>query len=82
MDKFLTTYFEGSEVQCRENCPDSMDLKEEKVIQLKGNCIPKGLISIENLFDRRDSFIRQTEAQEETKSSRYEKVNIGSEKRS
>lgn len=52
---------------------------DPEVIQLEGNVIPRGLVTLEILFDKED---RRKEKVEDTKSSNcsgYEKVNIGSE---
>ncbi|KAH9315939.1 hypothetical protein KI387_024566, partial [Taxus chinensis] len=59
-DNFEQLYFEGSDNFPRESVPfNKEDVKEEEMdqdgcIKLKGNKIPKGLVSLEELFDKHD----------------------------
>lgn len=57
---FASSYFEGSENQCNEFCPDEKGSFREGVVQLKGNRIPKGLVTLESLFDHNDKSVRRT----------------------
>ncbi|KAH9293654.1 hypothetical protein KI387_041146, partial [Taxus chinensis] len=50
---------------------------EEGVIKLKGNKIPKGLVSLEDLFDKHDRFIQEKERQYSQCPTDFEKENIG-----
>lgn len=43
----------------KEFCLDKEKELEEGRVQLKGNKIPKGLASVENLFDRHDRFVNK-----------------------
>lgn len=54
----MKTLFEGSEYECKELCPNK---KKELggIIHLKGNKIPKGVVSLEWLFDRHDGYCRR-----------------------
>ncbi|KAH9292382.1 hypothetical protein KI387_042434, partial [Taxus chinensis] len=42
------------------------------IIQLKGNKIPKGLVSLEEIFDKHDRFIKEKEQAGPANSSDYE----------
>lgn len=60
IDKFLqlaevfsTTFFEGSSSTCDEFSP--VNAMDEGVFQLKGNHIPKGLVSLKIQYDRYDA---------------------------
>ncbi|KAH9303794.1 hypothetical protein KI387_008198, partial [Taxus chinensis] len=58
-DNFNNLFFEGSENPHRESVPKEEKegiegIDEEGVIKLKGNKIPKGLVSLEDLFDKHD----------------------------
>ncbi|KAH9327884.1 hypothetical protein KI387_044376, partial [Taxus chinensis] len=46
---------------CRESVTDQKDESEgnDDICQLKGNKIPKGLVSLERLFDRHDHFVKK-----------------------
>ncbi|KAH9329220.1 hypothetical protein KI387_001328, partial [Taxus chinensis] len=72
-----------SETLPREYVPSNEDdIKEEMdqdgCIRLRGNKIPKGLVSLEDLFDKHDRYIRSKASQGTHQSVEYEKVNIGS----
>lgn len=53
-----------------------MELGAEK---LKGNKIPRHLISLEKLFDRHDAYIIRDRAREGGTSGEFEGMNIGTE---
>lgn len=82
IDKFLllvevlsTTFFEGSSSTRDEFCPNGVI--DEGIFQLKGNHIPKGLVSLESQFDRYDALKSPSPPQGDINQSDYEKVNIG-----
>ncbi|KAH9306474.1 hypothetical protein KI387_010878, partial [Taxus chinensis] len=47
--------------KCRESVTDQDNESEgnDGICQLKGNKIPKGLVSLERLFDRHDHFVKK-----------------------
>ncbi|KAH9295655.1 hypothetical protein KI387_039243, partial [Taxus chinensis] len=47
-------------------------------IQLKGNKIPKGLVSLEGFFDKHDRFIQNKRQVEGASSSEVDLINLGS----
>ncbi|KAH9308976.1 hypothetical protein KI387_036887, partial [Taxus chinensis] len=46
------------------------------IIQLKGNKIPKGLVSLEEIFDKHDNFIKEKEHEGITNYVDYEKIDF------
>ncbi|KAH9310508.1 hypothetical protein KI387_025543, partial [Taxus chinensis] len=52
-------------------------IDEDGVIKLKGNKIPKGLVSLEDLFDKHDRFIQEKEKQSSRCPSDFDQENIG-----
>jgi len=78
-EMFLGTYFEGSETECKEFSPDPGINPRDDMIQLKGNKIPKGLVSLEHLFSRRDEYVKGKLSCVPDKAEDYEKINIGDE---
>ncbi|KAH9296368.1 hypothetical protein KI387_039956, partial [Taxus chinensis] len=50
---------------------------DEGVIKLKGNKIPKGLVSLEDLFDKHDRFIQEKSKQSSQCLADFDKENIG-----
>lgn len=54
-ETFGNKFFEGSSSKCHEICPKEISNKDTKMLQLKGNKILKGLVTLETLFDRKDS---------------------------
>ncbi|KAH9314313.1 hypothetical protein KI387_022940, partial [Taxus chinensis] len=81
-ENFDHLYFEGSDNLPRE-CVSSNEegVKEETdqdgCIKLKGNKIPKGLVSFEDLFDKHDRYMKSKVSQGARKSVESNKVNIG-----
>ena len=65
--------FEGS----RNNNGTPRD--DPEVFQLEGNVIPRGLVTLENLFDKEDKRKEKVEDTKSFNSLGYEKENIGSE---
>lgn len=78
MEEFSSIFFKGSKFECQELCSDEKVEKEEEVIQLKGNHIPKGLVNMGKLFDHKDSFIGHADGTKEDQLGSYEKINIES----
>ncbi|KAH9308267.1 hypothetical protein KI387_036178, partial [Taxus chinensis] len=82
-DNFDQLYFEGSDNLPRE-CVSSIEegVKEEMdqdgCIKLKGNKIPKGMVSLEDLFDKHDRYMKSKVSQGASTITETEKVNIGS----
>ena len=50
-----------------------------EVIQLKGNMIPKSLVSLEKLFDKHDRYIKEQQNERTRSMEHYEKHNIGTD---
>ncbi|KAH9310474.1 hypothetical protein KI387_025509, partial [Taxus chinensis] len=67
-DNYDQLYFEGSETFPRE-CVSSNegdikeDMDQDGYIKLKGNKIPKGLVILEDLFDKHDGYIKSKASQ-------------------
>ncbi|XP_059078205.1 uncharacterized protein LOC131043644 [Cryptomeria japonica] len=58
-DNFDDLYFDGSQYPSRDAI-ESVDVETgEKFLQLKGNKIPKGLVSLEKLFDKHDRYVKK-----------------------
>ena len=68
----IDTKVEESEDAPEQNWQDT--LANHKVLQLKGNVIPKGLVPLEKLFDKNNVLVNP--------SKRVEEVNIGIEEES
>lgn len=79
---FTTTFFEGSDAQCKDFSLEPSQEINVEVIQLKGNKIPKGLVSLECLFDHHDVFSKKKDERIPTiqDTGGYERVNNGTEK--
>ena len=45
----------------------------------KGNCMPRSVVKLENLFDFQDRFKRPTNYKTNMSSMRYEVINLGTE---
>lgn len=58
---FTSLFYEGLEASCKEFSLDSPEELHDGVLQLKGNKIPKDLVSLERLFDRKDGYVKQGE---------------------
>ncbi|KAH9326476.1 hypothetical protein KI387_006654, partial [Taxus chinensis] len=81
-DNFNNLFFEGGEnphreVVAKEDKEGIGDIDEEGVIKLKGNKIPKGLFSLEDIFDKNDRFIQEKEKQSSQFLDDFEKENVG-----
>lgn len=66
-------------MSCKEFSPNTPEELHDGMLQLKGNKIPKGLVSLEHLFDRKDGYVKQRdkEAPVVQSSGEYEQINIG-----
>lgn len=76
---FATSFFEGSKNECNEFRPNYGEGPKQEVIQLKGNKIRKGLVSLECFFDRNDRYVGKNNSQNPCNLGEYEKVNVGDE---
>ncbi|XP_059076654.1 uncharacterized protein LOC131875933 [Cryptomeria japonica] len=56
VDMFFAMYFEGSDAECKEFSLEQAKELPDGIMQLKENKIPKGLVSLERLFDRNDAY--------------------------
>ncbi|KAH9305638.1 hypothetical protein KI387_010042, partial [Taxus chinensis] len=54
------------------------EMDQDGCIKLKGNKVPKGMVSLEDLFDNHDRYIKSNSSQKYHQSAKYKKVNIGS----
>ena len=59
VEPFTDLYFEGSDSPYQEFSPNNSKDLELGVEQLKGNKMPRHLISLERLFNRHDAYIRR-----------------------
>ncbi|KAH9287447.1 hypothetical protein KI387_031564, partial [Taxus chinensis] len=81
-DNFNNLFFEGGEnphkeVVLKEENEGIKWIDDEGVIKLKGNKIPKGLVSLEDLFDKNKRFIQEKEKQSSQCPAYFDKENIG-----
>lgn len=78
-DIFTSLFYEGSKTSCKEFSPNTLEEVHDGMLQLKGNKIPKGLVSLECLFNRKDRYVKQRdkEALVVQSSREYEQINIG-----
>ena len=84
MKKFLETVGEFSNMEIddcdeeeTENAPENKweeKIAESKVLQLKGNVIPRGLVPLERLFDKNDISLQPSKIVEE---NQVEDLNLG-----
>lgn len=72
-------YFKGLDAECKEFSPDRAKELIDGVMQLKGNKIPKGIVSLECLFDRHDAYKKNKgdKSPEVQDVGGYGRVNIG-----
>lgn len=87
-DKHIISFLEGtgtfsnSSFDGNHSLTSQQNIKEEdkesEILQLKGNTIPKGLVTLESLFDKNDQFVKNDE-KKPSSSPDTEKVNIGFE---
>ncbi|KAH9323803.1 hypothetical protein KI387_018442, partial [Taxus chinensis] len=77
-ENFKELHFEGSTSTCRESVTNQGDESEgnDGIRQLKGNKIPKGLVSLERLFDRHDRFVKKKKWDDPNSPPETEPVNI------
>lgn len=78
---FTSLFYEGLEASCKDFSPDSPKELHDGVLDLKGNKIPKGMVSLERIFDRKDGYVKQGEKETPIiqNSSEYERINIVTE---
>lgn len=57
-DDYEVLFFEGSASPFKESIIEDFKAIESSIIQLKGNHIPKGLVSLEDIFDRHDRHVQ------------------------
>lgn len=81
VETFATTYFEGSDVECKEFSPEWAKELSDGIMQLKGNKIPNGLVSLECLFDRHDAYKKRKDEQIPAVQDvgGYERIKFGTE---
>ncbi|KAH9306913.1 hypothetical protein KI387_011317, partial [Taxus chinensis] len=77
-DNFNQLYFERSETMPREYVPSNEEdigeeMDQDGCIKLKGNKIPKGLVSLEDLFEKHDRLIKSESSQVTRQFAEYEK---------
>lgn len=72
---FSDIYFEGSNSDCKEVYEDVAG--SDGVIQLKSNKIPKGLVSLEHLFRRKDDSTIKEKISHVHNAKEYDKIDIG-----
>ncbi|XP_059077939.1 uncharacterized protein LOC131876533 [Cryptomeria japonica] len=70
--------WQGSETGCKEFSPDTLEEVHDGMLQLKGNKIPKGLVSLERLFDRKDGYVKKRDQETPVvqSSGEYKQINI------
>lgn len=76
VQSFSQSYFEGSANNYKEFSPDPDVDPTNSFIQLKGNKILKGLVTLERFFTRDDVFIGKKVPKDDGKGS-CEKMNLG-----
>lgn len=88
-DKHIISFLEGRETFSNWSFDGNLtstsqqttkeEEKEPEILHLKGNTIPKGMVSLESLFDKHDQFVKKKGEQKSSGSSEVEKVDIGLE---
>lgn len=74
---FAENFFEGSEHSGKPIGEESTE--EGEVIQLQGNRIPKGLVSLEHLFGRKDDSALKRDVDVGETKEEHDKINIGTD---
>ncbi|KAH9290276.1 hypothetical protein KI387_034393, partial [Taxus chinensis] len=80
---FEQLYFEGSDNLPRERVSSEQavtqgeETDQDGCINLKGNKIPKGLVSLEELFDKHDRYVKSRASTGPQQSAEYDKIDIG-----
>lgn len=59
VENFDDRYFEGSQFPSRDVVEEVHPQTSEKLLYLKGNKIPKGLVSLEKLFEKHDRYVKK-----------------------
>ena len=70
-------YVEGSFNASGDSVTVDKKKREPDMIQLKGNKIPPHLISLENMFDRHDAYIKRERDKKGKTCGEYDGINIG-----
>lgn len=76
-DNYKELFFEGSTTPFKESLAEDSEATGSGIIQLKGNLIPKGLVSLENIFDRHDQYIQDQRMSGVNTFVEHYQVNIG-----
>ncbi|KAH9313449.1 hypothetical protein KI387_044083, partial [Taxus chinensis] len=82
LDEFDELYFERSKTTTQKTTTDEIDPDYDDssgIIQLKGNKIPKGLVFLEDIFDKHDQYLKKNKEYGEISSSKLLLVNLGKE---
>ena len=74
---FVDIYFEGSEHSGKPIGDEPTETG--KIVQLKGNRIPRGLVSLENIFGRKYDSAFKKDIESKEKREEHDKINIGNE---
>ena len=69
--------FEGSKHDGKTIGQEPTESRE--IIQLKGNRIPKGMVSLENIFGGKDDSAFKKDIESKEKREEHDKINIGNE---
>ncbi|KAH9310211.1 hypothetical protein KI387_038122 [Taxus chinensis] len=81
-DNFEEIYYKGITSPPRQTIVGEVDSKiagSQEIIQLKGNTIPKGLVSLEEMFDKHDQMLKKNEESEESSSSDTQLLILGAD---
>lgn len=78
-DNYKELFFEGSSTHFKESLTEDSRATDFGIIQLRGNQIPKGLVSLENIFDRHDQYIQDQKSSSANTYAKHYQVNIGTE---
>lgn len=78
-DNYKELFFEGSTTPFKESLIEDSEATDSGIIQLKGNLIPKGLVSLENFFDWHDRYIQDQRMSSVNTSAEHYQVNIDTE---
>ena len=73
-----TSFERQPDEENREDSSHEIKEKQTDKIQLRGNVIPPYFVSLEELFNRHDTYIKQKRAEKGPTTREYEGVNINS----
>ncbi|XP_059075436.1 uncharacterized protein LOC131875353 [Cryptomeria japonica] len=77
-EKFSNLSFDGNSPSTSQKTTKEEE-KEPEILQVKGNTIPKGLLSLKSLFNKHDQFMKKKSEHKSSGSSEVEKIDIGFE---